>query len=60
MKRDNNKSFTYHVGDVDEVIDTKGNSVVLLRKLAWGDGEEKLELRRWVMDINKEIGRAHV
>ena len=54
MKRDNNKSFTYHVGDVDEVIDTKGNSVVLLRKLAWGDGEEKLELRRWVMDINKE------
>lgn len=23
MKRDNNKSFTYHVGDVDEVIDTK-------------------------------------
>lgn len=54
MKRDNTKSFTYHVGDVDEVIDTKGNSVVLLRKLAWGDGEEKLELRRWVMDINKE------
>lgn len=51
---DNTKAFTYHVGDVDEVIDTKGNSVVLLRKLAWGDGEEKLELRRWVMDINKE------
>lgn len=54
MKKDNTKAFTYHVGDVDEVIDTKGNSVVLLRKLAWGDGKEKLELRRWVMDINKE------
>lgn len=53
MKKEN-KSFTYKVGDIDEVVDSKRNSVILLRKLAWGDGEEHLELRKWVVDINKE------
>jgi len=47
--------FEYHVNDeVDEVIDEKGNTVILFRKLAWGKGAEKLELRKWFVDINKE------
>jgi hypothetical protein len=54
MKKNTNKSFTYHVGDIDEVIDSRGNSVIMLRKLAWGEGKENLELRKWVVDINKE------
>lgn len=54
MKEKEKKSFTYKVGDIDEVVDTKRNSVILLRKLAWGDGDEHLELRKWVVDINKE------
>lgn len=48
-------NFEYHVnGEVDEVIDEKGNSVIMFRKLAWGKGEEKLELRKWYVDIDKE------
>jgi hypothetical protein len=48
-------AFDYHVNEeVDEVIDEKGNTVIMFRKLAWGAGEEKLELRKWYVDINKE------
>lgn len=55
MKDKMDKSFSYKVGDIDEVVDSKGNSVILLRKLAWGEnGKEKLELRKWVIDIAKE------
>lgn len=52
FKKDGN--FSYHVGDIDETIDSRGNTVVLLRKLAWGEGQEKLEIRKWFIDINKE------
>lgn len=58
MKKSNNsstKDFSYKVGNIDEVIDTKGNQVMLLRKIAWGDSEtERLELRRWVVDMKDE------
>jgi hypothetical protein len=47
--------FKYHVNDeVNEIVDEKGNSAIMFRKLAWGDGEEKLELRKWYVDIDKE------
>lgn len=52
FKKDGN--FSYHVGDIDETIDSRGNTVVLLRKLAWGNGQEKLEIRKWFIDISKE------
>jgi hypothetical protein len=42
------EKFKYTVGDIDEVVDERGNSVALLRKLAWGDNAEKLELRKWI------------
>ncbi len=58
FKRNNEKSdapFTYTVGAIDEVIDSKGNPVIMLRNIAWGEnGKEKLELRRWIVDINEE------
>lgn len=48
-------NFAYHVNpEVDEIIDEKGNTVILFRKLAWGSGAEKLELRKWYVDIDKE------
>lgn len=52
FKKDGN--FSYHVGDIDETVDSRGNTVVMLRKLAWGDGQEKLEIRKWFIDIGKE------
>ena len=48
------KNFSYKVGDIDEVVDSRGNTVIMLRKLAWGEGKEKLEIRKWFIDINKE------
>ena len=36
-KNDESEKFTYKVGDIDEVVDSKGNSVILLRKIAWGE-----------------------
>mgnify|MGYP003594555111 CR=1 FL=1 len=52
---DKEKDFSYTVGDIDELIDEKGNTVVLMRKLAWGSGNEKLEIRKWHIDTDKEI-----
>lgn len=52
--RNNSEPLTYNVGDIDEPIDSKGNTVILLRKLAWGNNKEKLEIRKWFVDINKE------
>lgn len=52
MNEDN--KFSYTVGDIDEVVESRGNAVILLRKLAWGQGKEKLELRKWFVDIGKE------
>src|SRR5574344_227226 len=48
------KDFSYTVGDIDEVVDERGNMAVMLRKLAWGKGAEKLEIRKWFMEANGE------
>lgn len=45
--------FNYTINpDMDEVIDEKGNSSLMLRLVSWGGREEKLELRKWVMNEN--------
>lgn len=54
FKKNESDEIKYIVGDIDEVIDNKGNSVILLRKMTWNNGKEKLELRRWIVDINEE------
>jgi hypothetical protein len=54
FKKNDSDEIKYTVGDIDEVIDNKGNSVILLRKMTWNNGKEKLELRRWIVDINEE------
>lgn len=32
---------------VDHVFDEKGNVFLAMRKVAWGNGDHKLELRKW-------------
>ena len=54
MATDNEDKYKYTVGDIDELIDERGNSVIMLRKLAWGEGKEKLEIRKWIVDIDSE------
>ena len=54
IKMEDSDKYRYTVGDVDELIDEKGNQVILLRKLAWGDHKEKLEIRKWIIGIDTE------
>lgn len=54
MANNNEDKFRYTIGDVNELIEERGNMVTMLRKLAWGDHDEKLELRRWIVDIDSE------
>lgn len=48
------KDYSYTVGDIDEVVDERGNAVIMMRKLAWGSGKEKLEIRKWFVDVDSE------
>jgi len=48
-------NFKYTVNEeVDEIVDEKGNTAILFRKLAWGEGQEKLEIRKWYVNIDGE------
>lgn len=49
---DDKFSFNIKENDIDEIIDEKvnGNAFIALRKVAWGNGPHKLELRKWVID----------
>lgn len=43
--------FEYNINpDFDYIIDEKGNSIVTLRKASWNNREEKLELRKWIVN----------
>lgn len=55
FKKDKDGDFSYTVGDIDEVVDSYKNTAVMLRKVSWKGGPERLELRKWFLDINKEI-----
>lgn len=47
--------FTYKIDDnIDEVIDERSNTIIALRKVAWGKGPSKLELRKWYISEKGE------
>ena len=46
--------YSYTVGDLDEVVDEKGNTAVMLRELAWADGPKKIEIRKWFLSETGE------
>lgn len=54
FKKDGNLSFTVKEDGINEVIDEKGNLTLMLREVSWGNREAHLELRRWIIDIDKE------
>ena len=49
--------FNYKVQkEFDRVIDEKGNTSIMMRKVAWGDSDTyKLEVRKWHIKDNKEV-----
>lgn len=40
--------ITYEIHDnFDHIIEEKGNAFIALRKLSWGSGEPKYDIRKW-------------
>ena len=39
---------------INEVIDEKGNMSLMLREVAWNGRDYHLELRKWIVDVDKE------
>ena len=46
-KTDTDSKITFEILDVDEVIEECQNQFTALRRTRWGDGDPRLELRRW-------------
>jgi hypothetical protein len=51
FKKDGVITFDIKKDGINELIDEKGNSTVMLREVSWGGRENyKLELRRWIVE----------
>lgn len=49
------EKFKYTVDpELDEVVDEKGNTAIMLRRIAWGDGTPKIEIRKWFLSETGE------
>lgn len=48
-------SYDVKKDGINEVIDEAGNMVVMLREVAWQGREHRLELRNWIIDVDKEM-----
>ena len=47
-------SFNIDPEGINEVVEENGNMVTMLRKVGWGGKEEKIELRKWIVDTDSE------
>lgn len=47
-------SFIIKDDGINELIDEKGNMVLMLREVAWNGRDAHLELRKWIVDVDKE------
>ena len=53
FKKDGVITFDIKKDGINELIDEKNNSTIMLREVAWGGRENyKLELRKWVVEEN--------
>ena len=46
--------YTINKDGINEVVEESGKMVTMLRQVAWNNKEEKLELRKWIVDVDKE------
>ena len=54
FKKDGNLSYEVNPDGINEVIDEKGSMTLMLREVAWKGRQSHLELRKWVVDVDKE------
>lgn len=48
-------SYDVKQDGINEVIDEAGSMVMMLREVAWQGREHRLELRNWIIDVDKEM-----
>ena len=47
-------SFEINPEGINEVVEENGNMITMLRQVSWSGKEEKLELRKWIVDTDSE------
>lgn len=52
FKKDGNISFEINPDGINELIDERANSTIMLREVAWNGRQSHLELRKWIIDEN--------
>lgn len=50
MKTNNKEIKFAFTGDIDEIIEEHGNTLIKLATVSWNDRPAKLELRKWMVD----------
>lgn len=46
----NNENIKYEfTGDIDEIIEEHGNTIIKLATVSWNDRSPKLEVRKWIV-----------
>ena len=55
FKKDGKISFEVKQDGINELIEEKGNMVTMLRELGWNGRECRLDLRKWNIDVDKEV-----
>ena len=52
FKKDGNITFEINPDGINELIDERANSIIMLREVAWNGRQYHLELRKWIIDEN--------
>ena len=47
-------SYNINPEGINEVVEENGNMITMLRQVSWGGKEEKVELRKWIVDTDSE------
>lgn len=50
FKKDGTISFEINPDGINELIDERSNSTIMLREVAWNGRQSHLELRKWIID----------
>ena len=54
FKKDKEVTYEVKSGGINEIIDEKNNTALMLREVAWNGRESHLELRKWLINETGE------
>lgn len=59
-KKDKNLTYELKYNGINEIIDERNNTVMMLREVGWGGRPPRLELRKWIINSDGEIANKGV